>query len=416
MVEGLGGISNGRQKLRVCDSVVISGLKSAPQLNGVTGVLTGYSEDSGRWVVQLPGDKGSKKIKPENLKVQVDSKSRCVSVDSLPDDQATESILSPCRNDFRVCDSVTIVGLIGDEELNGAVGTLIEYCEDEGCWTVQLPSGCQRIKPTNLRPHVAGVSQPLCKMDRWRILCIHGRSANAEVMQFQMTVLKHRLQSMCDFHYVEGPFQAASLDKDILAGGFQPPFFTWYVVSDNAAERKRGMTKVIKQVSMYLREHGPFHGIVGFSTGAGIAALLCKVAQSPEMFGPEWCGPGLPNFCAFILSVCGANLPREELFAGDKIKIPLINLIGKHDFNRAQSHQLGSYFEISNVLEHSEGHRFPDHRQDKAVYDKVVEAIKKHCNEWTPPSHMDLWGGAQPKETRQPEDEEEEDDVRCAVQ
>ena len=52
--------------------------------------------------------------------------------------------------ELRVGDQVTVSGLQGAVELNGACGTLVDFKEETGRWAVQLPCGSKLIKSANL--------------------------------------------------------------------------------------------------------------------------------------------------------------------------------------------------------------------------------------------------------------------------
>jgi len=53
----------------VGDSVVVDGLKAAPELNGCRGKILKFIEDSGRFEVQLEGMEGTKAFKASNLRL-----------------------------------------------------------------------------------------------------------------------------------------------------------------------------------------------------------------------------------------------------------------------------------------------------------------------------------------------------------
>jgi len=96
------------------------GLRSAPELNGILGLVEEWLPDEGRWKASLAeGD--LKKVKPENL----------------------ERV--PFRPGLRVC----LRGLRAAPHLNGLAGTLGEW-RPEGRWHVCLSSGeVKKVKPEN---------------------------------------------------------------------------------------------------------------------------------------------------------------------------------------------------------------------------------------------------------------------------
>ena len=98
-------------------------------------------------------------------------------------------------------------------------------------------------------------------MRRLRILGLHGYAGSAELLRRQLRPLASSLDALADVVCVDAPSLA---DGD----------FGWWHASEGAAVRYRGWTRTHDWLSACGALHGAFDGVLGFSQGAALAALL----------------------------------------------------------------------------------------------------------------------------------------------
>lgn len=125
--------------------VRLSGLKGAAELNGESGTLESFFQETGRWRVKLNTGQ-SKDLKPENLDILLTQANH--SQQGAP--QAATSQKRPV-DDLRQGCKVQLQGLKGAAELNGQKGVLDCFIQGTGRWRVKLSSGQNKdIKPENI--------------------------------------------------------------------------------------------------------------------------------------------------------------------------------------------------------------------------------------------------------------------------
>jgi len=171
-------------------------------------------------------------------------------------------------------------------------------------------------------------------MQRHRVLCLHGYHGSAETLRGQLSPLASSLDAVADFVCVDAP---ALADGD---------FGWWHATEDAAGVRYRGFTKSREALTAYCAEHGPFDGVLGFSQGAALAALLVALDRTTRF--------------AMIIGGFASRDPRHAAVfeAAGAIDVPSLHIIGRADaiVSPRASHQLASRFRAPTIAEHDGGH------------------------------------------------------------
>jgi len=154
----------------VGSTVKIGGLKGAVELNGKTGVVCGFNEDSGRCIVELHGGDGQKSLRVENLAVLEICKewpsgssrqNKYVDLPKIASEKPQEKPpqqrqkSEPSREpkpdsikvgDFNIGDRVRIGGLNGAKDLNGQLGVIFGMDKESGRYIVEFENGAGQKK------------------------------------------------------------------------------------------------------------------------------------------------------------------------------------------------------------------------------------------------------------------------------
>lgn len=114
-----------------------------------------------------------------------------------------------------------------------------------------------------------------------------------------------------------------------------------------------GFRESIKLIEDYVKEEGPFDGILGFSQGASLAALLCALKCNKEID----CDFKFVIIISGFKSLCEPHLKYYE----NKINVPSLHVIGDTDriIDRKMSDELTELFVDPKILRHSGGHFVP---------------------------------------------------------
>ncbi|XVE63140.1 hypothetical protein DITRI_Ditri06bG0176200 [Diplodiscus trichospermus] len=222
-----------------------------------------------------------------------------------------------------------------------------------------------------------------------RILCLHGFRQNASSFKGRSASLAKKLKSIAELVFVDAPHELPFVYQSCMepqisrassSGQHAPPpencrrKYAWLVAPDFGGKSEadwkiadqpfdplqyQGQTDGFDVSLAYLKkvfsEQGPFDGILGFSQGAAMAALLC--AQGDRLKdGTDF---------RFVILCSGFALPFAD-FEGRSINLPSLHIFGSDPGKDRQitshtSRDLASRFEggCSVIIEHEFGHIIP---------------------------------------------------------
>lgn len=223
-----------------------------------------------------------------------------------------------------------------------------------------------------------------------RILCLHGFRQNASGFKGRLGSLAKKLKSCAELVFVDAPHELPfiymprvfSENQVAVPTSLQPnPYktcnkkFAWLVGPgyqrnniDNVwssidapfdslqyQQQKEGFDASLAYLKTIFSKCGPFDGVLGFSQGAAMAALLCS--QHTKLRGAI-------DF-RFVILCSGFAVNMEDWMPGS-INFPSLHIFGNHpgkdrQIDRETSRHLASIFEegCSVVIEHELGHIIP---------------------------------------------------------
>ncbi|XP_031104106.1 rhodanese-like domain-containing protein 6 [Ipomoea triloba] len=228
---------------------------------------------------------------------------------------------------------------------------------------------------------------------RLRILCLHGFRQNASGFKGRTASLAKKLKNIAELVFIDAPHvlpfiyqlrppeqncnhtsSSSSLSKDTLPTSGCNRKFAWLVGCGYTAEsnsdwkiadctfdslqyqqQTKGFDRSLSYLKTTFSEAGPFDGILGFSQGAAMAALLC--AHKEKLKGElDFRFAILCSGFAVNMDECqqgSINCPSLHIFCNDKGNDRQIK-------NQA-SRRLASMFDdgCSVVIEHDFGHIIP---------------------------------------------------------
>lgn len=263
----------------------------------------------------------------------------------------------------------------------------------------QPPSGRSRsTEPVQPPPQV-----------KLKILALHGFRTSAKILQSQVALsggLKRILDEEAEVSYVEAPHPASGPAYPEVESFFPGlPYFEWWHatkvttgevgsgVKDGTPMSEKmelmpewtysGVEEGLDHLEKYLEAHGPFDGLMGFSQGASVCALMVMlqreglrfqkfprfnfailIAGGKYMF--EAYSPVYARACEApstrpLLSSASAVIGEEEDPGGP---VPLswchtCMMIGDDDPLKGWSEELCACFEAPLLLRHPQGHVVP---------------------------------------------------------
>ncbi|KAG4166148.1 hypothetical protein ERO13_A13G112800v2 [Gossypium hirsutum] len=316
----------------------------------------------------------------------------CLICGSSYDNYSSRCRCTHCRILVLICDSCQIKSDAYVCELclkHGMDFGSIPSVEDGELATVldknDLKTVCSDSKISSHLPSRNGNAAPR----KLRILCLHGFRQNASCFKGRSASLAKKLKSIAELVFIDAPhelpfiYQSSTEAKNSCApptGQHAPPpenckrKYAWLVASDFGGKveadwkianqpfdplQYQGQTDGFDVSLAYLKkmfsEQGPFDGILGFSQGAAMAALLC--AQGDKLKAEI--------DLRFVILCSGFALPLAD-FWQKPINCPSLHIFGSDPRKDRQitshtSRYLASRFEdgCSVIIEHEFGHIIP---------------------------------------------------------
>lgn len=134
-----------------------------------------------------------------------------------------------------------------------------------------------------------------------------------------------------------------------------------------AAGDAAGLEASLAAVAAAVAERGPFDGVLGFSQGAALGAMLCALGQRGHArFAPR-----------FALLVAGfrSRAPAHARFYAEPLAVPSLHVVGQADavIPPARSAELAACFVAPVVLEHPGGHFVPAAAPQREAYRRFLQ-------------------------------------------
>uniref|UniRef100_A0A8P0SRH9 2-(3-amino-3-carboxypropyl)histidine synthase subunit 1 n=2 Tax=Canis lupus familiaris TaxID=9615 RepID=A0A8P0SRH9_CANLF len=133
----------------------------------------------------------------------------------------------------------------------------------------------------------------------------------------------------------------------------------------------RGLEEALGTVAQALKRLGPFDGLLGFSQGAALAALVCALGQAGDARFP------LPKFIILVSGFCPRGLGPEESVLQGPLSLPSLHVFGDTDcvIPSQESMQLASRFTGAITLTHPGGHFIPVAAAQRQAYLNFLDQL-----------------------------------------
>ena len=196
---------------------------------------------------------------------------------------------------------------------------------------------------------------------RLKVLCLHGYSQNGAVLRDRSGGFRKPLKkSRFELFYPDGPFGCFNDGEDPAVAAADSSRRAWWR-GHSGMDTYVGWDESHAKLSA-LWEAEQFDGVMGFSQGAGAAAMLCAERR--------------PRFGIFVAGF----VPRDEAAAAMLIAgvdgVPTLHVTGSADtlIVPARSRALASLFSDAQLVEHGGGHHIPS---GPAVRSHVVDFVDR---------------------------------------
>ncbi|XP_029923888.1 esterase OVCA2 [Myripristis murdjan] len=224
----------------------------------------------------------------------------------------------------------------------------------------------------------AAASSPL------RILCIHGYRQTGGSFRDKTGALRKLLKKQVELVYMTAPHRVPpagteAQEKESGSGsapeGDADPRGWWFsdiqarsFSAQQQCEESLGLDESLRAVRQAVKDQGPFDGILGFSQGAALVAMLCSLQE--QNMEPDF------SF-RFAIVVAGFRSACEEhqKFYSAPLSIPSLHVFGLEDrvIPDSMSRSLLPTFQDPQVLTHPGGHFVPAASAHRQTYQDFLK-------------------------------------------
>lgn len=281
------------------------------------------------------------------------------------------------------------------EDSEDAEGRRRIYADLRGSEPAALPAPCESINRN------------------MRILVLHGRQSNENLVGFQLMGFKQALGKEAEIRFLEGDMTwvykdgVDNHDADPMAIQLAKgkDFKMWFAhTTDDPRDRVDffkqqdpdvkvtydGCSQAVDKLLQYLADEGPVDVVIGIFEGSIVVHLaIARLANQ---------GQPIPWRCSvFFGSMCIRDDNLLEPFCKRKILHPTVHVFGRSDeyhyYQRTAAGRMPpeDYYVDSIVLEHAEGHQLPSpgNPRSKEIYERVVAEMRYQCGlDWLAPNKI----------------------------
>ncbi|KAM3869586.1 esterase OVCA2 [Diretmus argenteus] len=222
-----------------------------------------------------------------------------------------------------------------------------------------------------------------------RILCIHGYRQNGVSFREKTGALRKLLKKQVELVYMTAPLPvppACSAAQETEngpgpgsgSGGEEDPRGWWFsdiqarsFSAQQQCQGSLGLDDSVRAVREAVKDLGPFDGILGFSQGAALVAMLCSLQEQNVE----------PDFSfRFAILVAGFRSACEEhqTFYKASLQIPSLHVFGLQDrvIPDNMSRELLPTFQDPQVLTHPGGHFVPAASAHRQTYQDFLKRFQ----------------------------------------
>ncbi|KAJ3699716.1 hypothetical protein LUZ61_003421 [Rhynchospora tenuis] len=239
-------------------------------------------------------------------------------------------------------------GFISAAELRHVMTNLGEKLTDEEVDEMIREADVDGDGQINYEEFVKVVRQSMEK----EILCLHGFRTSGAFLKKQISKWDPSIFQEFDMVFPDGLFPAGG--KSDIEGIFPPPYFEWFQFNKDFTEYTN-LDECISHLCDYIMTNGPFDGLLGFSQGATLSALLIGYQAQGKVLKEH---PPIK----FLVSVSGSKFRDPKICDvayKDPIKAKSIHFIGEKDWLKIPSEELAAAFDSPLLLRHPQGHTVP---------------------------------------------------------
>ncbi|XP_043105980.1 esterase OVCA2 [Puntigrus tetrazona] len=218
-----------------------------------------------------------------------------------------------------------------------------------------------------------------------RVLCIHGYRQNGTSFREKTGALRKLLKKKVELVYISAPHQVPAIPKETnqepekTASCDEDQRGWWFsdvqARSFNAqqeCESSLGLEESVETVKSAVKDLGPFDGILGFSQGAALVAMLCALQEQKLEAAFNF------RFAILVAGFRSACSQHQRFYEGPAITIPSLHVFGQDDrvIPEEMSRDLLPAFDGAQHLIHPGGHFVPAASSHRQTYQDFLKKFE----------------------------------------
>lgn len=233
---------------------------------------------------------------------------------------------------------------------------------------VDTQLGSYFIKPTIVADMGLDAGLIVQKTQRkLRLLGLHGFRTSGDILQRQLSKWDPSLHDLIDVDCIDAPLP--SVGKSDVEGIFEGPYYEWFRFNKDFTEFYY-MDEMFSYITDYMKLHGPYDGLIGFSQGAIISGCIAGLQEK---------GLALQDVppIRLVVLVAPAQLRAPHLkivYEEPTIKCPTLAFLGDKDWLRSAGLDALKSFANCTIINHRHGHTVP--RLDEAETATAARFLK----------------------------------------
>uniref|UniRef100_A0A8B9Q5J2 Esterase OVCA2 n=1 Tax=Apteryx owenii TaxID=8824 RepID=A0A8B9Q5J2_APTOW len=218
---------------------------------------------------------------------------------------------------------------------------------------LRAPAGSIAVWDAHLGAHLGA---QLAGAEPGRVLCTPRRR-----FRERTGALRKALRGRAELVALSAPHPVSDGDSDDDPRGWWFSGPGTFEAQEEAAA-PAGLEESLSAVAAALAERGPFDGLLGFSQGAALAAMVCALRARGD--------PRFPVAFAILVAGFASRAPAHGHFYRQPIALPTLHVVGDTDAVIAPhlSQELAQRFVEPVVVAHPGGHFVPAAAPQKKAY------------------------------------------------
>lgn len=177
-----------------------------------------------------------------------------------------------------------------------------------------------------------------------------------------------------EFTFVDAPHERQGTVPEEVKRNFAGPYYQWWDASADGSIY-HGAHVSFAHLRDVMMNQGPFDGLMGFSQGGTMAALLTLLQARQQMLtGLE------PLKCCVVIAGLQSRAHEHQKAYDDlPVGCPMLYVVGERDPLRSKSIVLAHHFRNPTILFHPRGHVVPKLTERElerclSFFDRVMES------------------------------------------